>query len=123
SPKSPPFELFQEIEDTTEELAKVEKIAKDLHRLPLNELIQQKNISALITVMRENLGGSRISEHLLELILKLQSIETIRLLSNHIDNKTYREMLTGLGIEPDALNNITSSEALVDLFRNLFGGE
>ncbi|MEK7109787.1 MAG: diguanylate cyclase [Patescibacteria group bacterium] len=120
-PKTQPFELFQVIEEKTEELAKVEKIAKDLHRLPLAELMQQKNISALITVMKNNLGGSRISEHLLELILKLQSIQTIRLLGNHIDNKIYREMLTGLGVKAEDLNNVESPNKLISLFRNLFG--
>ena len=91
-----------------------------MHRLPLAELMQQKNISALITVMKI-IWGSRISEHLLELILKLQSIQTIRLLGNHIDNKIYREMLTGLGVKAEDLNNVESPNKLISLFRNLFG--
>lgn len=122
-PKAQPYELFQAVEDKTEELSKIEKIAKDLQRLPLEELIQQKNISALITVMKNNLGGSRISGHLLELILKLQSVQTIRLLENHIDAETYRKMLTDLGVEANALNNVGSPQTLVELFRNLFGEE
>ena len=117
------FDFFQTIEDKTDELAKLEKISKDLYRLPLSELMKQQNISLLIKVMTDNLGGTRISEHLLELILKLQSIQTIRLLGNKVDRATYITMLQALGVDEADLNNVESPEALVKLFRKLFGGE
>lgn len=122
-PKAQAFDLFQQIEEKTDELTKVEKISKDLLRLPLNNLLQQQNINTLITVMKNNLGGSRISEHLLELVLQLQSIHTIRLLHKHVDSDTYRHMLAELGVKPEDLNNVKSPEALVGLFRDLFGEE
>jgi GGDEF domain-containing protein len=122
-PKAQAYDLFQQIEEKTDELTKVEKISKDLLRLPLEDLLQQKNISALITVMKNNLGGSRISEHLLELVLQLQSIHTIRLLHKHVDSDTYTHMLVELGVKPEDLNNVKSPEVLVNLFRNLFGEE
>lgn len=122
-PEAQAFKLFQRIEDKTGELAKIEKIAKDLYRLPLEELIKQENISSLITIMKNNLGGSRISGHLLELILKLQSVQTIRLLNGHLDKETYRKMLIDLGVDVNLLNNIKSPEQLVNIFRDLFGEE
>lgn len=121
--KAQAFDLFQQIEERTDEITKMEKISKDLSRLSLQDLLRQKNISALITVMKNNLGGSRISNHLLEIILQLQSISTIRLLHNKLDDQTYKKMLEGLGVKPDDLNNVESPEALVELFRDLFGEE
>lgn len=122
-PKGQAYDLFQQIEEKTDELTKIEKISKDLLKLPLEDLLQQQNINALITVMKNNLGGSRISERLLELVLQLQSIHTIRLLHKHVDSDTYRHMLAELGIKPEDLNNVKSPEALVNLFRDLFGEE
>ncbi len=122
-PNRSAFDFFQMIEDQTDEQAKLEKISKDLYRLPLAELMKEQNISLLIEIMKKNLGGSRISGHLLELILKLQSIQTVRLLGNKVDNATYISMLQELGVEEADLNNVESPEALVQLFRNLFGGE
>lgn len=115
------FNLFQQIENITDELTKIAKISKDLSRSPLKDLFQQENITALISVMKNNLGGSRISERLLEIILQLQSVHTIRLLKKHLNYETYEKMLLDLGVDSESLNNVQSSEALVDLFRGLFG--
>ncbi|MDO9028422.1 MAG: hypothetical protein Q7U68_06140 [Candidatus Roizmanbacteria bacterium] len=123
NPEKHAFDLFQQVEDKLEEQAKVEKIARDLSRLPLSELLEQKNINALIEIMRKNLGGTRIDEHLLELILKLQSIQTVRLLKDKIDYSTYVAMLRELGVGEDRLDNITSPDVIVTLFCDLFGRE
>lgn len=123
NPEKHAFDLFQQVEDKLEEQAKVEKIARDLSRLPLPKLLEQNNINALIGIMRKNLGGTRISEDLLELILKLQSIQTIRLLKNQINYSTYVAMLRELGVGEDHLDNITTPDVLVELFRDLFGQE
>lgn len=122
-PNRSAFDFFQMIEDKTEEQAKLEKISKDLYRLPLADLMKEQNISLLIEIMKNNLGGSRISAHLLELILKLQSIQTVRLLGNKVDRTTYISMLQTLGVEEADLNNVESPVALVNLFKKLFGGE
>lgn len=121
-----PLDLYKLVEDEGDRRVKEAKIDKELFRLsnlPPEELIQPPNLTSFIALICSNVGGGRVSESVLETILKLQSIQTIRLLQNKVPRTIYEKMLRDLGISEKDLAQAKTAGALVGLFQQMFGQE
>jgi len=93
-----------------------------LNRLSPEELIKADNLQEIIEVLTQDLGDSRISAELLEVICKLVSIETAEVLSRSEELKQgFVNFLAEIGVDKDQLNKAKSSSELLALFQELFG--
>ena len=117
-----PLDLYQEVEEKACSINHQLKINKDLNRISHKELIEKGNLQEIIKALTQDLGDSRISGELLEVICKLVSVETLKILSQSEKLKQgFVNFLANIGVDEDQLNNAKSSSELLALFQELFG--
>lgn len=120
-----PFELHTDVENLAANFASEEKIAKDLDRIPIEQLFEPNHIDKFIQLITSDFGGGRVSAHILELLLKLQSIKA----ASTIAPEKYQLLLEKVGVNKeeieDNIRNATSAkektEIMVHVFQDLFG--
>lgn len=97
------------------------KIAKDLARLPAEELLTAENLPKFIAVMTENLGDSRISKPLLNTILKLTTLfEGVVRSDNETLKKKFRYILEQFS-SPDINVRQASAGQMEEVWKEIFG--
>ena len=117
-----PFDLYQEVEEKADSINHQLKINKDLNRISHEELIEEGNLKEIIKALTQDLGDSRISRELLEVICKLVSVETLKILSQSEELKQgFVNFLANIGVDEYQLNKAKSSSELLALFQELFG--
>lgn len=121
-PDKIPLNFYQQLEDRADVIVGELKIAKDLARLPIDDLLNSKGISQFIKIMTDNLGDSRISSSLLEVICKFTSVQTAFALKHSVSNTAaYQLMLKELGASEEKLRQAKKPEELVAIFEDMFG--
>ncbi|MBI3366476.1 diguanylate cyclase [Candidatus Roizmanbacteria bacterium] len=108
------FELFNIVNDITGDISKAAKIIKDLKRLKPNSF-RVNSINQFIELIKRDIGGSRVSEDLIEVILQLHTIVTMR----ELDHK-HSLLLKKLNIKRSELMDISSIDELRELFYRIF---
>lgn len=119
------YDLFTKVEEQASDLAREEKLAKELTRLPVELLFESNHIDEFIMLITSDFGGGRVSSHMLELLLKLQSIKAV----SSIAPNEYQAMLERVGLEKksieDRIRSVGSAEEKIDMmvkmFQDLFG--
>jgi GGDEF domain-containing protein len=101
------------------------KIEKDLDRLkdlPEEQLLTSINMGKFIKSIVDTFGNSRLSDKLLDVLLKLSSAQTAIIMSNKDDSKNaYKLLLEGVGVTKEQIENAKTSNDLLNIFRSLFG--
>ncbi len=118
-------EAVQMMEQHCDNMAKEEKIAKELEKLPIKQLFEPRNLDEFIKMMTVKFGGGRISQHLLEILLQMQSIKAVA----SVAPEQYQIMLERLGVTKEILSATIALahtprekiEAMIKVFRGLFG--
>jgi hypothetical protein len=120
------YNLYQhEIMDRAEKDVKLKKIDKDIDRLkdlPENKLLTANNMDTFIKAISETFGNSRISDKVLEILLKLVSAHSAIVMSKNPDcESAYKFLLKGVGIDDKQIESAKSTEDLLKIFQGLFG--
>lgn len=116
------FAFYQGATEKVDYMIKLEKLAKDMERLPLDEILTLKGMNNFVELIKNNLGDSRISKNLLDILLRLGSIQAIVSLKERVSNEAaYTVMLAELGVDENRLREANTIEARVAIFRDLFG--
>ncbi len=119
-----PYDFYQKIKNTADFDVKLIKTSKDLVRLPMDQLLTTVNIHKFIEILVSNLGDSRISSQLLEVICKLSSIEgVLSVMGSQEYEQQYKLLLEKLGITKEDLTKAKTPKMLLDIFQDLFGKE
>lgn len=120
--RRPAYQEYQKIVSTLDSDVREIKIAKDLERLPTNGLVEQQGLQETMRLMTTELGDSRISAALLDVLLRLQSVQTVRLLGqNSLFREKYLNWLQTVGVDEEELRHLKTPEDIRNAFRNLFG--
>lgn len=118
------FDFYEEVKNIANKDTILLKTAKDLKRIPHEQMLTAQGVQEIISVLTQEFGNSRISEEALELILKLMSAQAARVVVMSVKNQTaYQHLLEELGVSKEQIENNGSPEKLVDLFKSFFGSE
>lgn len=119
------YDFLSDVVDIAEIDVRNIKIIKDLERLPVGELLTDHVLLRnFISILKEDLGNSRISDQLLETICKLVSVQTVKALGKSPTTKgNFTLLLQDLGINEQQLKNARTPEDLMRLFESMFGKE
>lgn len=118
------FEFYQTLTTIAETDVKLLKTAKDLARLPIEQLLTVEGVNGFIEVITQNLGNSRIGDELLETILKLTGTASIKAIIGSIKNReAYQLLLQELGISEEEVRQNGDPRKMLSLFERLFGSQ
>lgn len=115
-----PWDLFTEIEERASNFALEEKIAKELTKIPIEQLFESNHLDQFIGLLTTDFGGGRVSEEVLEILLKLQSIKTL----SAVAPEQYQLLLEKVGIDAtvieERIRNAKSAREKTDIFVGMF---
>ncbi|HLL60541.1 MAG TPA: GGDEF domain-containing protein [Candidatus Nitrosocosmicus sp.] len=116
-----PTVLFDRLKKVASHEASEIKELKDLSRLPVEELLEAKNIAAFKRIMLSHLGNSRIGDKLLDVIMTF-SMKADEAIKNNLPlTAAFIQLLNEMNVPHERIAQAKTTQQLGDIWREYFG--
>lgn len=113
---------IKEIAENDVARTKIEKDLDRLRNLPQDRLLTDVSMKSFISKIVETFGNSRISDKLLDVLLKLTSAQTAISISKSSESKkVFIDLLKEIGVSEKQINTAKTPNDLLEIFKDLFG--